>query len=162
MKVLLSALSCEPDRGSEPEVGFRALLAAASEHEVWAITLSHSVGRVLDALQGDPRTSRIHLEGIDFGVTESRIDVVSAPEFHWHYDRWQRALAARALELDEEVGFDVTHHVTLASYWARAGVAAVPKPLVWGPVGGGVNPPLVLIPSLGPRGVRNRSRAQPR
>ena len=54
-----SALSCEPDRGSEPEVGFRALLAAASEHEVWAITLSHSVGRILDALKGDPRTSRI-------------------------------------------------------------------------------------------------------
>jgi glycosyltransferase involved in cell wall biosynthesis len=153
MKVLLSALSCEPDRGSEPEVGFRALLAAASEHEVWAITLSHSVGRILDALQGDPRTSRIHLEGIDFGVTESRIDLVSAPEFHWYYDRWQRALAARALELDGEVGFDVTHHVTLASYWARAGVAAVPKPMVWGPVGGRVNPPLVLVPALGPRGV---------
>ena len=86
-------------------------------------------------------------------MTESRIDLVSAPEFHWHYDRWQRALTARALELDEEVGFDVTHHVTLASYWARAGVAAVPKPLVWGPVGGGVNPPLVLIPALGTRGV---------
>ena len=153
MKVLLSALSCEPDRGSEPEVGFRALLAAASEHEVWAITLSHSVGRVLDALQGDPRTSRIHLEGIDFGVADPQIDLISAPEFHWYYDRWQRALAARALELDGEVGFDVTHHVTLASYWARAGVAEVPKPLVWGPVGGGVNPPLVLVPALGPRGV---------
>jgi glycosyltransferase involved in cell wall biosynthesis len=153
MRVLLSALSCEPDRGSEPEVGFRALLAAAGEHEVWAITLTQSVERVLDAIRGDPRASRIHLEGIDFGVPEARINLVSAPEFHWHYDRWQRALSIRALELDRAVDFDVIHHVTLANYWARAGVAVVPKPLVWGPVGGGVNPPLVLLPALGPWGV---------
>jgi glycosyltransferase involved in cell wall biosynthesis len=160
LRVLLSALSCEPDRGSEPEVGFRALLAAASEHEVWAITLAQSVERVLDAIRGDPRCSRIHVEGIDFGVPEARIDLVSAPEFHWHYDRWQRALSMRALELDRAVDFDVIHHVTLASYWARAGVAAVPKPLVWGPVGGRVNSPLVLVPGLGPRGmVQSAARA---
>jgi hypothetical protein len=135
LRVLLSALSCEPDRGSEPEVGFRALLAAAGEHEVWPITLTQSVERVLDAIHGDPRCSRIHVEGIDFGVPEARIDLVSAPEFHWHYDRWQRALSMRALELDRAVDFDVIDHVTLASCWARAGVAAVPKPLVWGPIG---------------------------
>jgi len=153
MKVLLSALSCEPERGSEPEVGFRALLAAASEHEVWAITMSHSVPKVLDAIRGDARASRIHVEGIDFGLDEDRIDLVTAPVFHWHYDRWQRALSRRALELDRAVDFDLVHHVTLSSYWTRAGVAVVPKPLVWGPVGGGVNPPRVLIFSLGPRGV---------
>jgi glycosyltransferase involved in cell wall biosynthesis len=160
LRVLLSALSCEPDRGSEPEVGFRALLASASEHEVWAITLTQSVERVLDAIRGDPRCSRIHVEGIDFGVPEARIDLVSAPEFHWHYDRWQRALSMRAMELDRAIDFDVIHHVTLASYWARAGVAVVPKPLVWGPIGGGVNPPLVLVPALGPRGaVQSAARA---
>jgi len=152
VRILLSALSCEPNRGSESEVGFRALLAAASEHEVWAITLTQSVERVLDAIRGDPRCSRIHVEGIEFGIPEARIDLVSAPDFHWHYDRWQRALSVRALELDLAVDFDVIHHVTLASYWARAGVAAVPKPLVWGPIGGRVNPPFVLVPALGPRG----------
>jgi hypothetical protein len=39
MNIFLSALSCEPGKGSEPEVGYRALLAAPSQHEVWAITL---------------------------------------------------------------------------------------------------------------------------
>jgi glycosyltransferase involved in cell wall biosynthesis len=153
MKLLLSALSCEPERGSEPEVGFRALLAAASEHEVWAITMSHSVPKVLGAIRGDARASRIHVEGIDFGLDEDRIDLVPAVVFHWYYDHWQRALARRALELDRAVNFDLVHHVTLASYWTRAGVAVVPKPLVWGPVGGGVNPPRVLMFSLGPRGI---------
>jgi hypothetical protein len=108
MKIFLSALSCEPGRGSEPEVGYRALLAAASEHEVWAITLSHSVPKVLEAIRGDSRAARIHLGGIDFGITEAKIDEVPAAVFHWHYDRWQRALSARALELDQAVDFDLT------------------------------------------------------
>jgi len=45
--------------------------------------------------EGDPRASRIHLEGIDFGVPASRINLLSAPEFHWYYDRRQRALSTR-------------------------------------------------------------------
>jgi hypothetical protein len=43
--------------------------------------------------------------------------------------------------------------VTLASYWTRAGIAVVGKPLVWGPIGGGVDPPIRLLPELGPRGM---------
>src|SRR6185295_12038537 len=66
---------------------------------------------------------------------------------------WQRAAAARAMELDRHVDFDVVHHVTLAAYWTRVGVAAVNKPLVWGPVGGGVEPPLGLLSELGWRGL---------
>ena len=42
--------------------------------------------------------------------------------------------------------------MTLAAYWTRAGVAAVDKPLVLGPVGGGVEPPLRLLGELGWRG----------
>ena len=46
MKILLSALACDPGKGSELEVGFRALLAAASRHEVWVLTNSAAVPTV--------------------------------------------------------------------------------------------------------------------
>jgi glycosyltransferase involved in cell wall biosynthesis len=75
------------------------------------------------------------------------------PGFHWHYDRWQRRAATRALELDRRVDFDVVHHVTISAYWLRAGVAALHKPLVWGPVGGAVATPWPLMGELGPRGI---------
>jgi glycosyltransferase involved in cell wall biosynthesis len=55
--------------------------------------------------------------------------------------------------LDEEHDFDLVHHVTVSSYWTRVGVRSVAKPLIWGPVGGGVDPPLQLLPALGPRGI---------
>jgi glycosyltransferase involved in cell wall biosynthesis len=153
MKILLSALACEPGRGSEPEVGFRTMLAAASRHEVWVLTASESVAAIERVLLEDPRASRIHLEGIEFGVSTERIAHLTAIGYHWRYDKWQRAAAARGLHLDATIDFDVVHHATLASYWTRAGVAVVGKPLVWGPIGGGVDPPLRLLPELGPRGM---------
>jgi glycosyltransferase involved in cell wall biosynthesis len=153
MKVLLSALACEPGKGSEPEVGFRAMLAVASRHDVWVLTASESIPAIQRALQSDPRAPRIHLTGIEFGLSAERVMRLTAVGFHWRYDRWQRRARERAIELDRRVQFDLVHHVTLASYWTRAGVAAVGKPLLWGPVGGGVDPPLRLFTQLGPRGM---------
>jgi glycosyltransferase involved in cell wall biosynthesis len=152
MKILLSALACEPGKGSELEVGFQAMLAAAQCHEVWVLTNAHTVPAVARAIEGRPERERIHLEGIDFGVGGEGINLLTIPGFHLYYDRWQRRAAARAIELDRVVDFDVVHHVTLAAYWTRAGVAVLNKPLVWGPVGGGVEPPLPLLRELGLRG----------
>jgi glycosyltransferase involved in cell wall biosynthesis len=153
MRVLVSAFACEPGQGSENEVGFQAARAAASAHEVWLLTLSPNVPSIRRALENDPVGSRIHVEGVDFGVSGEEFDHLSMLRFQRFYDRWQRDVGKRALALDRVVGFDVVHHVTLASYWTRAGVAILDKPFVWGPVGGGVNPPLRLMTELGPRGV---------
>ena len=141
MKILMSALACEPGKGSELEVGFRALMAAASQHEVWLLTNSATVPIVRRAIESYSWAARVHLEGIYFDVDEALYLKLTAPGFHRYYDRWQRQAAARALALDRRIDFDVVHHVTLAANWTRAGVTVVDKPLVWGPVGGGVEPP---------------------
>ena len=52
MKILMSALACEPGKGSELEVGFRAMLAAASRHEVWVLTNSATIPIVRRAIDG--------------------------------------------------------------------------------------------------------------
>jgi glycosyltransferase involved in cell wall biosynthesis len=153
MKVLMSALACKPGRGSELEVGFRAMLAAARRHEVWVLTSADSIPSLAAAIAGSEAASRIHLEGIEFGLDDKAFSRLTAAGFHWYYDRWQRRAAARGLELDRQVDFDVVHHVTLSSYWTRAAAAIVDKPLVWGPVGGGVETPWRLIPELGMRGL---------
>src|SRR5512138_2192748 len=149
MKILISAMACEPGSGSELEVGFRAMLAAARAHEVWVLTNKDSIPGLRRGLEGRPEAGRIHLEGIDFGVDARGIALLTIPGFHFYYDRWQRRAAVRAIELDREVDFDLVHHVTLAAYWTRTGVAALDKPLVWGPVGGGVETPLPLLRELG-------------
>jgi glycosyltransferase involved in cell wall biosynthesis len=153
MKILMSALACEPGNGSELEVGFRALLAAASRHEVWVLTNSATVPVVRRAIEGFPWADRVHLEGIYFDVSDEMYSHLTAPGFHRYYDRWQRKAGRRAVELARVVDFDVVHHVTLAASWTRAGVTRVAKPLVWGPVGGAVEPPRSLFAELGWRGL---------
>jgi len=153
MKILMSALACEPGKGSELEVGFRALLVAASRHEVWLLTNSATIPIVRRAIEKYPGADRVHFEGIYFDVDDELYPQLSTPGFHRYYDRWQRKAAIRAMELDERINFDVVHHVTLAASWTRAGATAVDKPLIWGPVGGGVETPLSLLPDLGWRGL---------
>src|SRR5689334_16175245 len=99
MKILLSALACEPGKGSELEVGFRAMLAAARLHEVWVLTNKDSIPAVRQELEGRPEAPRIHLEGVDFGVDAEGMALLTIPGFHFYYDRWQRRAAVRAIEL---------------------------------------------------------------
>jgi glycosyltransferase involved in cell wall biosynthesis len=153
LKVLVSALACEPGRGSENEVGFQAVRAAASRHDVWVLTISPNVPLLEKALKGDPASSRVQIKGMDFGVSGEQFDHLTMIGYQRLYNRWQRLVGALAVQLDREVGFDLVHHVTIASYWTRVGVGVVKKPLVWGPVGGGVSPPLRLLSALGPRGI---------
>ena len=154
MKILLSAYACEPNRGSEPGVGFRTLLAVAQEHEVWLLTRQNNIRSLADRLADHPDRNRIHLEGIDLPGwalwVKKRLGLIGR---HWYYDRWQRAAGALAVELDRRVSFDVVHHVTFAAYWMRVGVAPIRKPLVLGPLGGGAETPLRFLPELGWAGV---------
>ena len=153
MRILLSAYACEPAFGSEPEVGVRALLAAASRHEVCALTRTHSVPLVRDLLDEQLPDAKVELIGYDTPGAPRDIGARARPMQYLHYERWQREAARRALSLDRVHDFDLVHHVTYSPYWARAGVAALPKPVVLGPLGGGVECPLFLLPQLGPRGL---------
>jgi glycosyltransferase involved in cell wall biosynthesis len=153
LKVLLSAFACEPGRGSELEAGFRTLLAAGSRHDVWVLTLPRSIPALEDALRHHPRRSSIHLEPLGLDLLDSeRLRPRGAVGFQLRYDRWQRLAGGRARALDDKIGFDLMHHVTVSSYWTRLGIGSTDKPLVWGPVGGGVDPPVRLLVSLGLRG----------
>ena len=153
MRVLLSVYACETGKGSEPEVGFRTLLAAAAEHEVWVLTRENNIPSLAGFLAGHPHQDRVHLIGFDLGGREQRIKkALGRAGLQWYYNLWQRQVAAVAADLDRDVNFDVIHHVTFASYWTGAGVSSVGKAFVWGPVGGGVEVPIGLIPELGLRG----------
>jgi glycosyltransferase involved in cell wall biosynthesis len=149
-RVLLSAFACEPGKGSEPEVGYRALLAAAESHDVWVLTSSSGVPALKHHLKEDARESRITVVAIPSGFDESTANLTS---FHWHYDRWQREAGREALRLHRKIDFELIHHVTMSTLWTRVGVRVVPRPLVWGPVGGGVEPPWRLLTELGVRGL---------
>lgn len=153
MKILLSAYACEPGKGSEPEVGLRTLLAAAQRHDVWVLTRTNNVDSLHSHLATHPDGGRVEVIGVDVPGLTLRLKKKHVAFSQLYYDVWQREAGRRALALDARIGFDLVHHATFAAYWKRAGVAVLGRPLVWGPVGGGVTTPLLLATTLGPRGL---------
>lgn len=153
MNILLSAYACEPWRGSEPDVGFQTMLMLASEQRVWVLTRSNNLAALRSYLEEDERSANITLVGLDLGPKALRIKKMGILGQLWYYDRWQKHAGERAIELASQVDFDVAYHITFAAYWMRTGIAVADLPLILGPVGGGVDPPLRLISELGMFGI---------
>lgn len=150
MRVLMSAYACEPDKGSEPEVGLQALLAVAAQHEVWLLTRSNNIPPLEAYLERAPQRERIHLVGVDLPEAAQRWKRLGGlGSLHVYHHLWQRQAGKVACQLNEEIDFDVVHHVTFGAYWIYAGVSRVGKPFVWGPLGGGVRTPWRLLPTMG-------------
>ncbi len=152
LRVLVSAYTCVPGKGSEPGAGWAWTLAAArSGHEVWLLT-DRSCRPEIEAelaARPVPQLRPIFLETPDWVTWTSD----SARGNRARYIRWQQLAAGEASRLHEQVGFDVAHHVTMAGDWLPIGVARLPDvPLVWGPVGGASAPTWQLWRDMGATG----------
>lgn len=138
MKVLLSAYSCLPGRGSEPGAGWAWTYAATRDHDVWLLTHTANAA-VLEPLRAAHPELAARLHPVYLHL-DARIERWrrGGPQRFLYYVGWQLLLARRtARTLHARIGFDVAHHVTYASDWLPAGVASNPGlPFVWGPVGG--------------------------
>lgn len=153
MKILVSAYSCEPAKGSEPGAGYGLARAAAELGECWVLTRENNLAGLREALREDPPTHAVTLVGVDGPAwslaIKRRLGVVRL-----YYALWQAVAARHAQALDDEVGgFDIVHHATMSAFWLPVGVARLDRPLVIGPVSGGTFTPRRLISYLGLTGL---------
>jgi glycosyltransferase involved in cell wall biosynthesis len=144
MKVLLSAYSCEPNKGSESEVGWQsAVHLAALGHQVWVLTRANNRPTIEHELERRGSLPSLHFLFYDLPGWVRRWKS-GRRGLYAYYLLWQWGgyrLAARA---HRDVGFDIVHHVTLAtirfpSFMGRLGI-----PFIFGPVAGGETAPLRL------------------
>jgi glycosyltransferase involved in cell wall biosynthesis len=139
MKVLVSAYACEPDKGSEPGVGWTWALEISRWHEVWVITRANNRGPIEKALAARPLPN-IHWVYFDL-PRWAAFWKKGRRGVHAYYYLWQLGAYFVARKLHRKVGFDLVHHVTFANYWLPTFLALLPVPFVWGPVGGGESAP---------------------
>lgn len=148
MKILVSAIACDPYQGSESFVGWSAVSALAEDHELWVLT-----GR-----RNQPILKRASAEGL----IPANVHFIFAGEFQpWHpnrmraqlqgwreYQRFSRDVLPVARELHAREKFDLVHHVTFATWRVGSPLWRLGIPFVFGPVGGNTNVPARLLPSL--------------
>ena len=148
MKVLISAFSCGPGRGSDPGVGWNWVQQVSRRHEVWLITTDEYQEDIERAI-----TPNIHVTFLPAYRTWSRLQKMFIPGLDWlYYYCWQWKAYQAGRRLHAEVGFDLAHNVTFASWRVPSFLCLLPVPMVWGPVGGGGAIPAGLRGELGWKG----------
>jgi len=148
MKVLLSAFSCGPGRGSEPGVGWNWAQQMSRFHEVWLLTSDEFQPEIERAA-----SANIHPVFIPSFKRWHWLGQQVLPGLDWLYYYWWQWNAYRlARRLHAQIGFDLAHHVTFVSWRAPSFICLLPVPSIWGPVGGGGTPPRSLARELGWKG----------
>jgi glycosyltransferase involved in cell wall biosynthesis len=134
MKILLSAFSCDPSRGSESSNGWNwAYELARAGQEVWALTTPLGRTAIQACLLSAPMPS-LNVVYIEPPWIPSWFGKFRALAQNF---RWQWEALRRAKQLDSEIDFDIIHHVTWASLHVGSKLWHLRKPFVFGPVGGG-------------------------
>lgn len=160
-KILLSAYACEPNKGSEPGVGWNWVKQIARFHEVWVITRANNQEPIERTLEKEPMMN-VHWVYFDLprGV---RFWKKGQLGLHLYYYLWQIGAYFVGKRLHKEVGFDLVHHVTFGVYWMPSFLSLLSVPFIWGHVGGGESTPRIFYKTFSFRGkvyeyLRNTAR----
>jgi glycosyltransferase involved in cell wall biosynthesis len=147
MRILLSAIACHPNRGSESGVGWKAAVALSSKHRVHVLTSKDETDGVKLALAtGKYPNLSFTFFGTDAPYHENRL---IARLQSWHrYMEWTRQSLEIARRLAAEQSFDLAHHVTYSSWRISSPLWQLDLPFVWGPVGGTAEYPSRLLSKL--------------
>lgn len=151
LKVLASVYACEPDKGSEPGVGWNWVEQIAQAHEVWAITRANNREAIERALSQHRTMRNVHWIYCDlprwltFWKKGGR-------GLYLYYYLWQIQAFFLARKLHRQIGLDVAHHITFVTYWLPSFISWLDIPFIWGPVGGGETAPKSFFSTFSRRG----------
>lgn len=136
MKILLSAYSCEPNKGSEPGVGWNwAVELARQGHEVTVLTRSNNRVKI------EPALKELAVPGLSFFYYDlpvlSKIWKRGVAGVQFYYQMWQIGAYFAARTLIREKPFDLVHHLTFGVFRQASWMGRLGIPFVLGPIGGG-------------------------
>lgn len=136
MKVLLSAYACEPDKGSEPGVGWNWATRLAKTCDVVVITRRNNQRAIEEAVR---RQGIEHISFYYFDVPGLLLRVKNRLPMgvSLYYRQWQRRVVDFAREVQSRERCDIIHHITYNEFRTPGGLCDLDAPFVWGPVGGG-------------------------
>lgn len=146
LRVLISAYACEPDKGSEPAVGWNWVSQIARHHEVWVLTRANNRNAIENACAAG-QLQNVHWNYFDL-PRWAQFWKRGRRGIHLYYYLWQLGALFVARKLQRRVKYDIAHHVTFVSYSVPSFLAFLPVPFIWGPVGGGEALPLKLWRNL--------------
>src|SRR6516165_9275312 len=152
MKLLISAFSCAPNRGSELGIGWNcATEAHRLGHEVCVLVCPAHRDAIASAVRQDAALKEIRWVFPELACWP--VQQGEEPKWSRPYNLlWQKAALRVARALHREVGFDVVHHLTWGGFRVPTFLGSLGPPLILGPMGGGETSPLSLRDGFPMRG----------
>jgi glycosyltransferase involved in cell wall biosynthesis len=150
MKILMSAFSCGPGRGSEPGVGWNmALETARLGHEVVVFTQNEFQADIERELASGTLPANLRFDIFTPAWLERLRDAglkCGLPSLTWQIVSllWQFCALSHARRHYRQAGFDLVHHVTFAGIRHPTLLTRLGVPTVIGPLGGGDRAPMAL------------------
>ena len=145
MNILLSAYACEPNKGSEPEVGWKwALSLSKRGHSVYVITRKNNKKNIDKYLK---TYSLTNLNFIYFDYPNWVLNIIKGklnPNAYLYILLWQIGIYFTARPYIKKIKFDYIHHVTFVSLRFPSFLSLYNIPFIFGPVSGGDSIPFKL------------------
>ena len=144
-KILLSAYSCEPNRGSESEVGWCWATNLANQgNEVFVITRLNQKNNIEKSKNFQ---NLKNLNFIYFDYPNWIIKILKNDNYSYSYlyfFLWQIGIFFKVYKLVKKVKFDYIHHVTFVSIRIPSFLCLYNVPFIFGPLSGGDTVPTNL------------------
>ena len=138
MKILLSAYACEPNKGSEPEVGWRwAITLSKKGHEVYVLTRKNNIKSIQKYLK---YKSINNLNFIYFDFPNWVVRLIKGKSNAHAYVfmlLWQIGIFIAVKPYLKKIKFDLIHHVTFVNFRLPSFLCLFKIPFIFGPVAGG-------------------------
>lgn len=149
IRVLLSAYACEPNTGSEPEIGWGwAKNLAELGFEISVITRKSNQKKIEEYLNKNPQI-KINFYYYDLNkIILKIIKKKSNPYSYLYFILWQFGIYFLAKSIIKKRKIDYIHHVTFGSLRFPSFLGLLKIPFIFGPVGGGEKTPKNLKKSF--------------
>ncbi len=132
-KILASAYACEPNKGSEPGVGWNWVQEISKSNDVWVFTRDNNKQAIEQYLNTSPNP-RLHFvyikvpKWLSFWKKGQR-------GVRTYYYLWQFFAFLTARKMHKKIQFDIGHHITFVNDWLWTFLCLLPVPYIWGPIG---------------------------
>lgn len=134
-RILLSAYACEPNKGSEPGVGWNWAIHLSKDFEVYVITRRNNQ-KIIESYLSTCPIKHLHFYYYDCPGWAKKIKKLPYGIF-LYYKRWQEEILPIAKKIVENEKIELIHHVTFNEFRTPGKLWRLGVPFVWGPIGGG-------------------------
>lgn len=134
-RILISAYACEPNKGSEPGVGWNWSMRLSEYYDVYVITRENNRQVIEQYLTKNPNEN-INFFYHDCSKWMRKIKKLPGCIF-LYYKQWQREILPIAETIIRKEHIELVHHVTFNEFRTPGKLYKLNVPYVWGPVGGG-------------------------